>query len=376
MSDGSLSQDEIDALLQGSGGFDVGGAGAPAESGGGLAGSEQQKLVSVLGGIIESQSSNLSGMVGETVSMANPVIEVLDSAGFLESLPDEVVEITINFEGGLSGAHSYILNPEVATTIAGFMMGQEGVELNEAALSAIEEAGNTLAGSAVTSISDNLGKDVTNAPAQTRICSKNELVLPEGQFVKVSYATTINGKAPSDLIEVFELPLAKGLVATNNDAAPQPEAMMSSGPAGGDIFQSEPVNLGGGGMSGGMQAPAGGDIFGAQGGGFGQGPSVQPVQFPNLYPQTQSGDQGNISLLMDVYMEMTVELGRTKRLIKEILGMGEGTIIELDKLAGEPVDILVNRKLIAKGEVVVIDENFGVRVTEIVSPMDRMGDLT
>jgi flagellar motor switch protein FliN/FliY len=79
---------------------------------------------------------------------------------------------------------------------------------------------------------------------------------------------------------------------------------------------------------------------------------------------------------MDVYMEMTVELGRTKRLIKDILGMGEGTIVELDKLAGEPVDILVNHKLIAKGEVVVIDENFGVRVTEIVSPADRVGDFS
>jgi flagellar motor switch protein FliN/FliY len=79
---------------------------------------------------------------------------------------------------------------------------------------------------------------------------------------------------------------------------------------------------------------------------------------------------------MDVFMELTVELGRTKKLIREILGIGEGTIIELDKLAGEPVDILVNHKLIAKGEVVVIDENFGVRVTEIVSPMQRMSDLT
>lgn len=75
---------------------------------------------------------------------------------------------------------------------------------------------------------------------------------------------------------------------------------------------------------------------------------------------------------MDVSMELTVELGRTKWQIKDILGMGEGTIIELDKLAGEPVDILVNHNLIAKGEVVVIDENFGVRVTEIVSSMDRL----
>ena len=101
---------------------------------------------------------------------------------------------------------------------------------------------------------------------------------------------------------------------------------------------------------------------------------VQPVQFANLAPSS-GGDQGNIGLLMDVFMEMTVELGRTRKLVKDILGMGEGTIIELDKLAGEPVDILVNRKLIAKGEVVVIDENFGVRVTEIVSPMERMGNI-
>jgi flagellar motor switch protein FliN/FliY len=78
---------------------------------------------------------------------------------------------------------------------------------------------------------------------------------------------------------------------------------------------------------------------------------------------------------MDVSMQLTVELGRTKMLIKDILGMGEGTIVELDKLAGEPVDLLVNGKLIAKGEVVVIDENFGVRVTDIISPMERIASL-
>jgi len=104
-------------------------------------------------------------------------------------------------------------------------------------------------------------------------------------------------------------------------------------------------------------------------------PNVQPVQFPTLQRGAPSTEQGNIGLLMDVYMELTVELGRTRKLVKDILTIGEGSIIELDKLAGEPVDILVNHKLIAKGEVVVIDENFGVRVTEIVSQAERMGDL-
>ena len=104
-------------------------------------------------------------------------------------------------------------------------------------------------------------------------------------------------------------------------------------------------------------------------------PNVQALQYPNLQGMNGSSEQGNISLIMDVQMEMTVELGRTKKQIKDILGMGEGTIIELDKLAGEPVDILVNHKPIAKGEVVVIDENFGVRVTEILSPLERVSDL-
>jgi flagellar motor switch protein FliN/FliY len=115
--------------------------------------------------------------------------------------------------------------------------------------------------------------------------------------------------------------------------------------------------------------------MGMSGPGVGGPTNVQAGQFPNLMPHPTPQEQGNIGLIMDVFMEMTVELGRTRKLIKEILGMGEGTIIELDKLAGEPVDILVNHKLIAKGEVVVIDENFGVRVTEIVSPMERMSEM-
>ena len=148
-------------------------------------------------------------------------------------------------------------------------------------------------------------------------------------------------------------------------------------------------------MGMGMQQPMGGMQNMAMGGGMPMGgmgmgmgmpqnmgvnmgmnvPNVQQLQYPNLQAGLNAGEQGNISLIMDVFMEMTVELGRTKKTIKDILGMGEGTIIELDKLAGEPVDILVNHKKIAKGEVVVIDENFGVRVTEILSPMERVTEL-
>ena len=128
------------------------------------------------------------------------------------------------------------------------------------------------------------------------------------------------------------------------------------------------------------QQPAGGIPMagaGAPQGGVimpGMNPNVQSIQFSPLVNGVTEAEQGNIGLIMDVYMEMTVELGRTRKMIKEILSMGEGHIIELDKLAGEPVDILVNHKPIAKGEVVVIDENFGVRVTEILSPAERITD--
>ena len=129
------------------------------------------------------------------------------------------------------------------------------------------------------------------------------------------------------------------------------------------------------GQMGGMQGMGQMGGMGNMGQVMSMNPNVQSVQFPNLQLNSLAVEQGNIGLIMDVYMEMTVELGRTKKVIKEILGMGEGTIIELDKLAGEPVDILVNHKPIAKGEVVVIDENFGVRVTEILSPVERVTDM-
>ena len=103
--------------------------------------------------------------------------------------------------------------------------------------------------------------------------------------------------------------------------------------------------------------------------------NVQPAQFMNFGANKVREMHSNIDMIMDVPLQVTVELGRTKMLIKEILDLGPGSIVELDKLAGEPVDILVNNKLIAKGEVVVIDESFGVRITDIISKMERINEV-
>jgi flagellar motor switch protein FliN/FliY len=364
MSDGSLSQDEIDALLQG-GGMDFGGSG-----GGGIepeiSAQDKNRFTRMLAEITDSQASNLSGMIDENVDLKAPSVEILSAGEAASGLPDRLVEIKIDYSDGISGEHSYLIPEDMAVLIAGKMMGQEGVELNEAALSAIEEAGNTLAGSSATVIGDAIGKTVMNAPGDTRLTSSGELRIPAGSsLVRATYPLIIDDAPPSHLYEIFSMDAVREILGTSGGSGSMGTAQNTQ--AGQGMGNMNMGNMGMGNMGMGMGNMGG---FGGQQA-YNQA-NVQPVQFPPLNPQAMGSEQGNIGLLMDVYMEMTVELGRTRRLIKDILGMGEGTIIELDKLAGEPVDILVNHKLIAKGEVVVIDENFGVRVTEIVSPMDRV----
>ncbi|MBQ3981526.1 MAG: flagellar motor switch protein FliN, partial [Treponema sp.] len=179
--------------------------------------------------------------------------------------------------------------------------------------------------------------------------------MPQDTFALFTYPLNIDG-TPYTLWEAVSGPVADGMVKALGGGEPAPAPQQATGAA--QQFNQQPM-MGMGMSMGGMSQVA-------------NTPNVQSLQFPNLQQVGGTPEQGNIGLIMDVFMEMTVELGRTKKTIKDILGMGEGTIIELDKLAGEPVDILVNHKPIAKGEVVVIDENFGVRVTEILPALEHV----
>ncbi len=362
MSDGSLSQDEIDALLQGTGGMEFGGDAEPA-GGNTISDAERQAFFAVIKDTVGSQKSNFSMLVTNNASVEATGAEVLAGDGLLSRLADEVVEIGLDFSDGVEGRHLYLMDGASAIRIASPMMGQEGVELDDAAVNALQEAFSQVSGPVITALGDKSNKTImTDAPAG-RVVGKQQVALPEGSFLAVMYKFTVEGDQAAQIIEIYDASIVKAIAGQSQSAeTPQAQPNPFGGGAGSSGFGS---------MSGAQGASGGGAIN--SGGG---GPAVQSVQFPNLQQQVTHTEQGNISLLMDVYMEMTVELGRTKKLIKEILGMGEGTIIELDKLAGEPVDILVNHKLIAKGEVVVIDENFGVRVTEIVSPMERVTNMT
>jgi flagellar motor switch protein FliN/FliY len=378
MSDGSLSQDEIDALLQETDNLEI-------DTGSGLESllgeKERGAFLRLLEGVVGAQASNLSILTRKSVNLDRPTLQVVSGEELAGSLPAELVDVKLDFAEGLRGEHSYLLDLGTAQAIAGLMMGQAGVEMDDAALSAVAEALSQMSGPVATEIGNLVSRTVKTAPPDFQRAARDQARFPQGEaIVKVEYPILVEGQAPSRLTELYSLALVKeiaaALPASGQQAAAQPAAA-----AGLAAAFAQGARAQGGSQGRGFTAPPAGAgmTFGQSFGAAGNPavpPNVQPVQFANLQGGGLPAESGNIGLLMDVFMELTVELGRTRKLIREILGIGEGTIIELDKLAGEPVDILVNHKLIAKGEVVVIDENFGVRVTEIVSPMQRMGDLT
>jgi flagellar motor switch protein FliN/FliY len=377
MSDGSLSQDEIDALLQETDNLEI-------DAGGTLEGllseTERTRLLRLLDGVAAAQASNLSILTRKSVSLDKPTLQVTGADDLAATLPEQVVDVRLDFSDGLRGEHSYILDLATAQAVAGLMMGQAGVEMDDAALSAVAEALSQMSGPVVTEIGNQISRTVKTSVPDFRKVGRDQVRLPQGEaVVRLEYPLRIEGQAPSRLIELYSLTLVKEIAGLAPGPAAQAGAAFAASAAQRPQASAQQARTFGTPIgSSGMQQTFGQAFGGAAVGLAGQqgAPNVQPVQFANLQATGPGGEAGNIGLLMDVYMELTVELGRTRKLIREILGIGEGTIIELDKLAGEPVDILVNHKLIAKGEVVVIDENFGVRVTEIVSPIQRMGELT
>ncbi|MDR0313395.1 MAG: flagellar motor switch protein FliN [Treponema sp.] len=365
MSDGALSQDEIDALLSGVGSDGMGSSAPTATAAANGSEGDRKALESFLASTVDAQASNLSMMTGSSVSIKAPKATFVNQDTLLALLPDKVTVIRADFNSGFPGDHLYVMPESAAKSIAGLINKEDNIELDEMAMSVIGEAVGTIIGSQITALTSKTGnKSISNMPPTASNVPKAAAALPAGDFFCASYNLDLGDGVPNQFWEILGSSVASDIARALSGAAAAPAQVQPGADKG----------MGAMGMMGGLQGLGMGVPNMGMGNMMGNA-NVQSVQFPNLMPHATSQEAGNISLIMDVFMEMTVELGRTRKLIKEILSMGEGTIIELDKLAGEPVDILVNHKLIAKGEVVVIDENFGVRVTEIVSPMERMNDL-
>ena len=390
MSDGVISQDEIDALLSG---VPMDGLNASGQvSGAPSANIDAATLTKFAGELKDPLVENLKQMTGAEVSAGEPTVEGATRDQFLAKLPEMVIATTADFSNALKGDHLYVISTECAQKLVSLVNKEENAALDDMAMSVINETLSTHTNDEITAL-DKTGKlgGLACNPAESISVPKAMVRIPQNTFALFTFPLTIDGQAYT-LWEAVGGEPSQSIASALGGGAP-------AAPAGGSLNAADMASLGGmaggapmGGMPamggapmGGMGMQMGGAPMGGMGmqmggmapmgGMMGTPPNVQSLQYPNLMGGGSPSDQGNIGLLMDVFMEMTVELGRTKKPIKEILGFGEGTIIELDKLAGEPVDILVNHKPIAKGEVVVIDENFGVRITEILSPQERVSEL-
>jgi flagellar motor switch protein FliN/FliY len=382
-----LSQEEIDALLRQS--ADRNDLRQPAESADHYLSPLEQDALGEIGNItFGSAATALSTLLGKKVEITTPKVSVIRRDNLHEEFPKPHVAVHVTYVEGFQGINSLVIKTGDAQTIADLMLGGSGIvsgeELNEIHISAVQEAMNQMMGSSATSMSTIFNRLVNISPPSIDILDvadgRGVGSLPqEDVFIKVSFRLTIEDLVDSTIMQLLPVSFAKEMVNTlmggvdassetaAASAAPVPEieppqAQPSPSP------QAKPE------AASSAPSPQPSPVYGTPH--VNRNINVQPVQFSNFSePFYQESDTKNLDLLLDIPLKVTVELGRTKKQIKEILELSQGSIIELDKLAGEPVDILVNQKLIAKGEVVVIDENFGVRVTDIISQVDRIRNL-
>lgn len=422
--DGMLSQDEINALLNGvdlsadSGVSDTATATMDASAEEELTDIEKDAIGEVANISMGTSATTLYSLVNKKVNITTPVVEMCSWEDVLSAYEKPCVFIQIKYTVGLNGTNILVLREHDVKVITDLMMGGDGTsidgELSELHLSAISEAMNQMMGSSSTSLSSMLGKTIDISPPEASLVdvqSKQPRELSpflEERFVKISFRMQIDDLVDSTLMQLYPLDFAKSLYNTfmaQQMGGAEPEPAPAPAPAAptpapapsapamdmGMGMQQPQMNMGmpQGGMDMGMQQPQmnmgmpqGGYGMPQMNMGMGMPPqmnmgmpmgygmpnvNIQPAQFQNFAQgQGEMVSAESIGLIKDVPLEVTVELGRTSKSISDILEFAPGTIIELDKIAGEPIDILVNGKFVAKGEVVVIEESFGVRIMEIV----------
>lgn len=437
--DGMLSQDEINALLNGmdlsgdtgssSAGSDAAGDIPPDESL--LTDVEKDAIGEVANISMGSSATTLYSLVNRKVNITTPVVSLAQWKSMLDEYERPCVFIQIKYTQGLDGTNILVLRDRDVKIITDLMMGGDGTnaeegEITELHLSAISEAMNQMMGSSATSLSTMLGTMIDISPPDANLLDLADYAdgatlspFLGGTFVKVRFSMQIGDLVDSNIMQLYPIEFAKRIVDTfigaqmgdtgaapapaPEPAQPQPQPqsgmqpnmgmdpqmmgmnsqmgmdsqMMGMNPQMGMAPQMgmDPQMMGMNPQMMGMNpqmmgmAPQMMNAYGYNP--YGQMPmqnvNVQPAQFQNFSADLSAiTGKENIGLIMDVPLEVTVELGRTTKSISDILDFAPGTIIELNRIAGEPIDVLVNGKFVAKGEVVVIEECFGIKVTEII----------
>ena len=367
-----LSQEEIDALLKGSDTSSEDQSNKILELT-----SEEIDALGEIGNIsMGTSATTLSTLLNNKVTITTPKVSVMTWDDLIVKYPMPYVGVQVKYTEGLAGINLLVLKEDDVRIITDLMMGGTEVDIDEEIsdfhLSAISEAMNQMVGSSCTSLSTMFKKNINISPPKAYVI-RFEDGLPEdlvnqGIVVKIAFKMIVKGFIDSEIMQLIPYDFAKKMVyilMSQQDTAKEKENNIKEqektkkSRIKTDNIQMAELDV----VSSQISSDIKRDSIPI---------NVQPVQFQSFDNHGAQGGKENIDLIIDVPLEVSVELGRTKKLIKEILEFGPGSVIELDRLAGEPVDIIVNGKFIAKGEVVVIDESFGVRITDIVSPSKRL----
>jgi flagellar motor switch protein FliN/FliY len=387
-----LSQEEIDALLKGDS------ATAPQDNSSSQAGydnvltTEEIDALGEIGNIsMGTSATTLFTLLNNKVSITTPKVSVVTWDELSKQYTSPYVAVQVQYKEGLQGSNLLILKEDDVKVITDLMMGGTGENtpgsVGDLQLSAIGEAMNQMIGSSSTSLSAMFNKRIDIFPPHAFLLyfqnfSELEQFKSDEKVVRIAFKMEVGDVIDSEIMQLLPIDFAKELVKSlmdNISAEPEPiftgkiEEPQVKRPAVNDSVSQpkkpESNNI----LSNGYEERQ--DHEPAIRREERKVVNVQPVQYQTFDVEQLSAEKESIELIMDVPLEITVELGRTKKLIRDILEFSPGTILELDKLAGEPVDILVNGKYIAKGEVVVIDESFGVRITDIVSASKRLSKI-
>ncbi len=400
-----LSQAEIDALLAGSGGDssdDSAGGGAPPDTSDTddiLSPMEKDALGEIGNISMGSAATTLSTLLGHKVSITTPSVSVAPMNVIQQHYPLPYLVVEVAYTVGIDGNNVFAIQATDAAVIADLMMGGDGTnpdhELNEIHMSAVGEAMNQMMGAVATSLSTMFNKKIDISPPKVNLVDfgKEDLAADKSTepMVRAAFRMEVDGLIDSEIMQIISVKVAKemvdSLMSGGEEPAPAPAPDPAPAPASAPQQSYSPPP---------QAAPPPQQAYAPppqqpQQGyypppGYGYGGNqmqpnvvtnmpVSPAQFTPLSVEPVQINEANIGLILDVPLQVTVELGRTKKTIKEILDLTSGSIVELDKLAGEPVEIQVNGHYLAKGEVVVIDENFGVRITEIATPAERAAHL-
>ncbi|MDY3871699.1 MAG: flagellar motor switch phosphatase FliY [Roseburia lenta] len=400
MSDGVLSQEEINALL--SGGIpdaDTSDAAAGEE----LTPDEVDTIGEIANISMGTAATTLFSLVNKKVEISTPVVSMGTWDEIVDRYEKPCVLVRIAYTKGLDGSNILVLRETDVKIITDLMMGGDGSntdgEITELHLSAISEAMNQMMGSSATSMSSMLDTMIDISPPSSTLIDLQDATdggeiepFLDGSFVKITFKMLIGDLVDSEIMQLYPVSLAKEMcsnIISNMESdtastvdddmstpqpepAPQPQAAPQTPPQAQGQMQGQA-------MLGQIPPQQPMPEMGMQGQPYMQQSymqqpyppqqqvNVQPAQFQPFAGNYQAPYQPeNIDLIMDVPLEVTVELGRTHKSIQDILDFAPGTIIELNKIAGEPIDVLVNGKYVAKGEVVVIEESFGIRITEIM----------